>query len=242
MSSSVRRSGAIRATLLAEQVLVLGHAHVVLAGHRHARRTAPARRRRTGRSQRVVQRVEERHRPDQVRGEPGQQQAALLERLADQRRSRTSPGSAGRRGSACSTATTVPQARSRCSTRPAVSPRVTASSAVPAPTTPPPTTSTSSSPRRGSEAVEASAVQRSFSGLRSEGAGLAHAAQCVRGRNPGQSAHHRREVRRRVAPGGRRGHERPDDRRRPGCDQVAGDRRRHLRRQPQPAGRGRTHH
>ena len=31
-----------------------------------------------------MQRVEERHRPDQVRRQPGQQQAALLQRLADQ--------------------------------------------------------------------------------------------------------------------------------------------------------------
>jgi hypothetical protein len=69
--------------LLAEQVRVLGHAHVVLAGHGHAVvqeqsgsdvRAFP----------RVVQRVEERHRPDQVRGQAGEQQAALLEGLADQ--------------------------------------------------------------------------------------------------------------------------------------------------------------
>ena len=33
---------------------------------------------------RAVQRVEERHRPDQVRREPGQQQAALLQGLAHQ--------------------------------------------------------------------------------------------------------------------------------------------------------------
>src|SRR5690242_15775950 len=41
----------------------------------------------------------------------------------------------------------VPEAQSRASTSPTVRPRVTASSAHPAPTTPPPTTSTSSSSR-----------------------------------------------------------------------------------------------
>ena len=60
------------------------HAHVGLADHRHRVverepgadvRALPAA---------VRERVEERHRPDQVRRQPGEQQAALLERLADQ--------------------------------------------------------------------------------------------------------------------------------------------------------------
>ena len=62
---------------------MLRDAHLVATGHRHAVvqhqagadvRPLPG----------VVQRVEERHRPDQVRREPGEQQAALLERLLDQ--------------------------------------------------------------------------------------------------------------------------------------------------------------
>ena len=70
--------------LLAEQVLVLGHAHVVLAGHRQrvVQREARAD---VGPLDGAVQRVEERHRPDQVGREPGEQQPALLQRLADQR-------------------------------------------------------------------------------------------------------------------------------------------------------------
>ena len=69
--------------LPAEQVPVPGHAHLVLPEHRHRVverqpgadvRPLPA----------AVQRVEERHRPDQVRREPGEQQAALLQRLLDQ--------------------------------------------------------------------------------------------------------------------------------------------------------------
>ena len=70
--------------LLAEDVLVLGHAHVVLAGHRHGvvERDAGAD---VGALPRVLERVEERHRPDQVGREPGEQQAALLQRLLDQR-------------------------------------------------------------------------------------------------------------------------------------------------------------
>ena len=69
--------------LLAEDVLVLGHAHVVPAGHRHrvVERDAGAD---VGALPRVLERVEERHRPDQVRREPGEQQAALLQRLLDQ--------------------------------------------------------------------------------------------------------------------------------------------------------------
>ena len=70
--------------LLAEDVLVLGHAHVVLAGHRHAvvERDAGTD---VGPLPRVLERVEERHRADEVGREPGQQQAALLQRLLDQR-------------------------------------------------------------------------------------------------------------------------------------------------------------
>ncbi len=51
----------------------------------------------------------------------------------------------------------VPEAQSRASTRPVDRPRVTASSAVPAPTTPPPTTRMSSS----RSAIAASASARS---------------------------------------------------------------------------------
>ena len=47
------------------------------------------------------QRHQDRHRPDQVRGEPGGEQATLGERLVHQVRTRAAPGSAGRRGSAC---------------------------------------------------------------------------------------------------------------------------------------------
>ena len=68
----------------AGQVPVLGHAHVVLPGHRHGvvQREPGAD---VGALPHLVgQRVEERHRPDQVRREPGQQQAALLEGLPDQ--------------------------------------------------------------------------------------------------------------------------------------------------------------
>ena len=70
--------------LPAEQVPVPRHAHLVLAEHRQrvvqrepgadVGPLPPA----------VGQRVEERHRPDQVRGQPGQQQPALLQRLAHQ--------------------------------------------------------------------------------------------------------------------------------------------------------------
>ena len=67
-----------------EEVPVPRHAHVVLAEHRHGVverepgadvRALPAA---------VGQRVEERHRPDQVRRQPGEQQPALLQRLAHQ--------------------------------------------------------------------------------------------------------------------------------------------------------------
>ena len=70
--------------LLAEDVLVLRHAHVVLAGHRHAvvERDAGAD---VGPLPRVLERVEERHGAYEVGREPRQQQAALLERLLDQR-------------------------------------------------------------------------------------------------------------------------------------------------------------
>ena len=75
--------------LLAEQVLVLGHPGV-------AEPARPGSDDRHGVVQDqsgadvgplvgVVQRVEERHRPDQVRRQPGQQQAALLEGFLDQR-------------------------------------------------------------------------------------------------------------------------------------------------------------
>ncbi len=69
--------------LPAEDVLVPGHTHLVLAGHRHAVvqhepcadvRPLPG----------VVQRVEEGHRPHQVRRDPGEQQAAFLECFLDQ--------------------------------------------------------------------------------------------------------------------------------------------------------------
>ena len=56
----------------------------------------------------------------------------------------------------------VPLAQSRASTIAVVRPRVTASSALPAPTTPPPTTSTSSSPR----AIAAIASCRAAGGQR----------------------------------------------------------------------------
>ena len=79
----MRRSGAMRATPLRNRWLVPRHAHVVLAGHRHAVvQQQPGAD--VGPLPRVVQRVEEGHRPDQVRSEPGEQQPALLERLAHQ--------------------------------------------------------------------------------------------------------------------------------------------------------------
>src|SRR3954469_4245337 len=54
----------------------------------------------------------------------------------------------------------VPLARSRCSRSPVLSPRVTASSAVPTPTIPPPTTSTSSSACPASPSIAARASSR----------------------------------------------------------------------------------
>ena len=64
--------------LLAEEVLVLGHAR-----RRTCRPSPCVVQRQAGADVRAAprrggQRVEERHRPDQVRGEPGEQQAALL--------------------------------------------------------------------------------------------------------------------------------------------------------------------
>ena len=70
--------------LAAEEVAVLGHAHVVLAGHRHA-----VVQHQTGTDigalpEPVRQRVEERHRSDEVRREPGEQEPALLQGLTDE--------------------------------------------------------------------------------------------------------------------------------------------------------------
>ena len=73
----------MRATCPWEQVSVLGHAHVVLA--RIAMRVVQQQPRAdVGALPGAVQRVEERHRPDQVRRQPRQQQPALLEGLAHQ--------------------------------------------------------------------------------------------------------------------------------------------------------------
>ncbi len=74
--------------LLAEEVPVPGDAHVVLAGPRTSKRHGVVQRDACADVRPlpgVVQRVEERDRPDQVRRQAGQQQAALLQRLADQR-------------------------------------------------------------------------------------------------------------------------------------------------------------
>src|SRR3954469_7495359 len=61
----------------------------------------------------------------------------------------------------------VPLARSRCSSSPVLRPRVTASSATPAPTTPPPTTRTSSSSAPGPDI--AASARTLASGLRTLG-------------------------------------------------------------------------
>ena len=75
--------------LLAEQVLVLGHPGVAELGRPGSDDRHGVVQGQPGADVRplvgVVQRVEERHRPDQVRRQPGQQQAALLEGLLDQR-------------------------------------------------------------------------------------------------------------------------------------------------------------
>ena len=77
-------SGAIRASCLRKTCLCLGTpmSYLPVIAMRVVERDAGAD---VGALPRVLERVEERHRPDQVRGEPGEQQAALLQRLLDQR-------------------------------------------------------------------------------------------------------------------------------------------------------------
>jgi hypothetical protein len=117
------------------QVPVPGHAHsycptIAIASY------SAARRRRRAAPSRVGERVEERHRPDQVRRQPGEQQPALLERLADQPEVEHLEV-AQPPWISLLLRLLVPLARSRCSSRPVFRPRVTASSAVPVPTIPP---------------------------------------------------------------------------------------------------------
>ena len=138
--------------LPAEQVPVPRYAHLVLAGHRQPvveHQPRPDVRPLPG----VVQRVEERHRTDQVRRQPGQQQPALLERLADQPEVEhlevAQPSVHQLRGPAARPAREVALLHERGGepTRDGVE-------RAPAPTTPPPTTSTSSSvPAIASRAV-----------------------------------------------------------------------------------------
>ncbi len=66
------------------EVPVPGQTHVVLPGHRHRVVERQTRSDVRPLPAEVGQRVEERHRPDEVRRQPGQQQAALRQRLADQ--------------------------------------------------------------------------------------------------------------------------------------------------------------
>ena len=111
-----------------------------------------------------VQRVEERHRPHQVRREPGNQQVALPQRLPDQLEVALLQVAEAAVDQLATTGTRCPAARSRDSTRPTRSPRDAASSAAPAPVIPPPITSTSSGPA-------ASALQRSVAGTRVKNTG-----------------------------------------------------------------------
>ncbi|GAA3058150.1 hypothetical protein GCM10020000_46100 [Streptomyces olivoverticillatus] len=105
----------------------------------------------------MLERIEEGHRLDQVRGQPLEQQSTLLEGLPDEGEvehlqiAQTPPWMS------LLDRLEVPAAQSRASTIPVTSPRVAASSAVPAPTTPPPTTRMSSS----RSAIRASAAPRS---------------------------------------------------------------------------------
>ena len=178
------RSGAIRATCLRKRCRCLGTPMSYFAEHRHrvVQREPGAD---VGPLPGLVQRVEERHRPDQVRREPGQQQAALLQRLADQPEvehlevaqpavDQLAAAAAGARwpGRAARPA----RSTGRGSRRRARSP---------APTMPPPTTSTSSCPSVGRPAASARSASSRACGA--EGAGLGHGAivSAARAASPG---------------------------------------------------------